>query len=62
CGVLDDSKAFLQYLEKVKLKLGNKVKLIEKHAFDNSIDVKINSKTNIHISNKIARNILVSSK
>ena len=61
CGVLDDSKAFLQYLEKVKLKLGNKVSLVEKHQFDNSIDVKINNKSNIHISNKIARSILVSS-
>ncbi|MBT8194877.1 MAG: metal-dependent transcriptional regulator, partial [Bacteroidia bacterium] len=61
CGVLDDSKTFLQYLEKVKLKLGNKVSLVEKHQFDNSIDVKINNRTSVHISNKIARNILVSS-
>ena len=58
-GVVDHSKHFLQYLEKIKLKLGNKVVLVEKHHFDNSIDVKINNKKSIHISNKIARNILV---
>lgn len=59
-GVVDSSKHFLQYLEKVKLKIGNKVTLIEKHHYDDSIDVKLNNKKNIHLSNKIARNILVS--
>ena len=59
-GVADSSKHFLQYLEKINLKPGNKLKLIEKYHYDNSIDVKINNKENIHISNKIARNILVS--
>ena len=59
-GVVDHSKHFLQYLEKIKLKLGNKVTLTEKHHYDNSVELKINNKTSIHISNKIARNILVS--
>jgi DtxR family Mn-dependent transcriptional regulator len=59
-GVVDSSKQFLQYLGKTKLKLGNKVRLVEKHEYDNSLDIKVNNKSIVHISQKIARNILIS--
>ncbi|HKR06717.1 MAG TPA: metal-dependent transcriptional regulator [Bacteroidia bacterium] len=58
-GVTEHSPSFLQYLEKSGLNLGNNIHVIEKHEFDKSIDIKINRKKNMHISNDIAKNILI---
>lgn len=58
-GVTEHSPSFLQYLEKNGLNLGNNIHVIEKHEFDKSIDIKINRKKNLHISNDIAKNIMI---
>jgi DtxR family transcriptional regulator, Mn-dependent transcriptional regulator len=57
-GVKDSSSAFLQYLDKQKISLGTKLKIIEKESFDNTLLIEIKNKT-ISISNKIANNLYV---
>ena len=59
-GVNDSSVPFLQYLEEKKLVLGKKVKIVGLYKYDNSIEIEMNGKTKITISNKVARNINVS--
>jgi len=59
-GVNDSSVAFLQYLEEKKLLLGTTVMMIEKFKYDKSISIEMNGKTEVTISNKVARNINIS--
>ena len=58
-GLADMSHEFLKYLDKVGIHIGTEIALIENNAFDNSLDIKINGKTNIHLSQQAAQNILV---
>ena len=57
-GVKDTSVAFLQYLDKQKISLGCKFKIIEKESFDETLTLNLENK-NITISNKIASNLYV---
>ena len=57
-GVTDTSVAFLQYLDKQKISLGSKLKVIEKESFDETLTLLIDTK-NITISNKIATNLYI---
>ena len=57
-GVKDTSKEFLQYLDKQKIALGTKLKIVQKEVFDNTFTVKINDKI-VTISNKIANNLYI---
>jgi len=58
-GLADMSHEFLKYLDKVGIHIGTEIALLENNAFDNSLDIKINGKTNIHLSQQAAQNILV---
>ena len=58
-GLADMSPEFLKYLDKVGIHIGTGITLIENNAFDNSLDIKINGKTKIHLSQQAAQNILV---
>lgn len=58
-GVAEHSPSFLQYLEKSGLNLGSSVQVLEKYEFDNSVNIRINKKKVLHISNDIAKNILI---
>lgn len=58
-GVTEHSPAFLQYLEKNGLSLGNEIQVMEIHAFDSSADIKLNQKKTIHLSYEVTRNILI---
>ena len=58
-GLADMSHEFLKYLDKVGIHIGTEITLIENNAFDNSLDIKINGKTKIHLSQQAAQNILV---
>jgi len=58
-GLADMSHEFLKYLDKVGINIGTEIVLIENNAFDNSLDIKINGKTKIHLSQQAAQNILV---
>jgi DtxR family Mn-dependent transcriptional regulator len=60
-GVREHSPAFLQYLEKLNLMLGNQVKVIEILAYDQSVVLTVNQSENrISISKEAAKNILIS--
>lgn len=60
-GVSEHSPAFLQYLEKNDLGLGNSIEVIEINEFDSSVNIKINNRKSLHVSQKIAKNILIKS-
>ena len=57
-GVKDSSSEFLKYLDKQKIALGTKIKVLEKEAFDNTLTVELNGQK-ISISHKIAVNIFI---
>ena len=57
-GVKDTSVSFLQYLDKQKISLGSKMKIISKEDFDASQTIQLGEKTLV-ISNKIAENIFI---
>ncbi len=58
-GVVDHSSAFLQYLDKSGIVLGNDIKVKEVIAFDKSLQIAVNKKNTLFISNEVAKNILV---
>lgn len=55
-GVKDSSSKFLKFLDKHKIALGDKIKIMDKEEFDGSINLKIEDKA-IHISHQIASNL-----
>ncbi len=61
-GVVDHSPAFLRYLDKSGLALGNEIKIKEIIEFDKSLQIVVNKKNTIFISFEVAKNILVISK
>jgi DtxR family Mn-dependent transcriptional regulator len=58
-GVIDHSSAFLQFLDRSGISLGNEIKVREVVAFDLSFQIAIDKHPAIFISNHIAKNILV---
>jgi DtxR family Mn-dependent transcriptional regulator len=58
-GLADMSSVFLKYLDKVGIHIGTEIKVLEINAFDNSLNIKINGKTKIHLSQQAAQNILI---
>ncbi|RZL14277.1 MAG: metal-dependent transcriptional regulator [Hymenobacter sp.] len=61
CGTLaavkDTSPPFLQYLDKVGLPLGAQVRVLDKVAFDNSLELCINEGHTVLISAEVGRNL-----
>ncbi|GAB4337644.1 MAG: metal-dependent transcriptional regulator [Flammeovirgaceae bacterium] len=57
--VKSDNKSFLQYLDKVGIKIGSLVKIVEKIEYDGSLEIELNKSSRIIISAKVAENILV---
>jgi len=57
-GVRDHSAAFLQYLEKMQLTIGKKVKVTEINDYDHSVILQKEDKK-IHISREVANNLLI---
>ncbi|MGE0569280.1 MAG: FeoA family protein, partial [Bacteroidia bacterium] len=58
-GVVDHSANFLQYLDKVGLSIGKEIKLIEIISFDKSIQIQLNGKEKVFLSNEAAKNLLI---
>ena len=56
-AVKDTSAPFLQYLDKMGLPLGAQVRVLEKIAFDNSLEVEINDARTVVISAEVGRNL-----
>ncbi|MET7028965.1 metal-dependent transcriptional regulator [Sediminicola luteus] len=57
-GVKDSSSAFLKFLDKNKIALGDVITVLEKEEFDNSFYIKIGDRRE-HISNQIASNLFI---
>jgi len=57
-GVDDSSSSFLKYLDKLNISLGNKIKVIEKEAFDDSMVLDVEGQI-ISISSLASRNIYI---
>ena len=55
-GVKDSTAAFLKFLDKNKIALGDTIKVLEKEEFDGSFRIKIRNQI-MHISNQIASNL-----
>ena len=61
-GVVDHSAPFLQYLDKTGLALGDEIKIKEVVFFDRSLQIIVNKKSTVFISNDVAKNILAIKK
>lgn len=59
-NLIDTSDAFLQFLGKLNILPGIKIKLLEKLEYDGSFSVEVQKKV-VQISEKVAKNILVQS-
>ena len=57
-NLIDTTDAFLQFLGKLNILPGTKLKLLEQHEYDGSFSVEVQKKT-VQLSEKSAKNILV---
>jgi DtxR family Mn-dependent transcriptional regulator len=58
-GVKNTSAPFLQYLDKVGLPLGARVEVLDKIAFDHSLELRVNRDRTVLISAEVSRNLFV---
>jgi len=58
-NVNDDDGNLLEYLNKIKIHIGSKIKVFDIIEYDKSIEIEIDSKNKVFISNRVAENILV---
>lgn len=62
-GVIDHTPLFLQHIDKIGLSLGKELKVQEKFSYDQSLNIFIKpAKSFTHISNDVAKNVLVTKK
>lgn len=54
-----DDKSLLTYINKIGLKIGDKIKVIEFNEIDDSVDILINNKDNINLSHKVSKDIFL---
>jgi DtxR family Mn-dependent transcriptional regulator len=59
-GVTDHSSAFLNYLDKIGLSLGDTVKVKEVEAFDKNFTLVLKGKKPVVVSFKVANSLLIS--
>jgi len=60
-GVKDSSNVFLQYLQKMNVGIGTKIKVIEKISFDGSMIISLKKNQQVSVSKKFSDNVLVTS-
>ena len=60
-GVTLDEKSFLDYLTQLNIRIGTKIELLDKISFDQSLSINIEN-TNQHISNDVAKHLLIKIK
>lgn len=58
-GVKEHGSAFLQFLDKQKLILGAKVKVLEVFEFDDSVKILLNDTVELTVSSKVSQNIFL---
>ncbi len=59
-GVKETSALFLQFLDKVGIQIGSRIRMLDKIPFDGSVEISINEKNPVILSHDIAKNIYVS--
>ncbi len=59
-GVNDSQPLFLQYLDKMGIFLGAEIKVTDKIAYDNSLEINIENNKSIIISHAVSKNIFLS--
>jgi DtxR family Mn-dependent transcriptional regulator len=59
-GVRDTSPDFLQYVQRLQLGIGVKVKVVEKIGFDGSVILQVSKGEKTTVSHKFSENIMVS--
>jgi DtxR family Mn-dependent transcriptional regulator len=60
-GVKNSSAEFLQYLDKNKIALGNNIKVMEKEAFDGSMQIEIDHNQIVNVSEQVSENLYIKS-
>lgn len=59
-GVNDSQPLFLQYLDKMGIALGSKIKVVDRFAYDNSLEISLEDQKQLLISSEVSRNIFLS--
>jgi DtxR family transcriptional regulator, Mn-dependent transcriptional regulator len=59
-GVRETSALFLQYLDKLGIQIGGKIKVLDRVAFDGSMEILLDNKKTILLSRNAAENIYIS--
>ncbi len=59
-GVKDSQPIFLQYLDKVGIYLGAKIKVTDKVEYDNSLEINLDNKKQLSVSSEVSKNIFIS--
>ncbi len=60
-NVNDSSNLFLQYLDKLGIKIGTKVKIVEQIPYDGSVEIVLDGNKNVSISKEVSENLMVTS-
>jgi DtxR family Mn-dependent transcriptional regulator len=58
-SVQDGSPAFLQYLSKIGVRIGASITILEKVAYDGSLEILIDGKKKVFISREASQNLLI---
>lgn len=58
-GVNEHSTAFLQYLDRIPLKLGSQIKVLEHFSYDDSLRVLLDGSKEIVLSQKVSQNLFI---
>ncbi|GAB3533198.1 metal-dependent transcriptional regulator [Pontibacter brevis] len=59
-GVNDSQPLFLQYLDKMGISLGSRIKVIDRIAYDNSYEIILEDDRNLLLSSEVTKNIFLS--
>ncbi len=58
-NVPDTNPALLRHLDQIKMKLGSKIKILEKVEYDGSLLISIDGKTPMYLSGEISKNVML---
>lgn len=59
-GVNDSQPLFLQFLDKIGISLGSRIKVTDIIKYDKSLEININNKNTVLVSSEVSKNIFVS--
>ena len=59
-GLNETASSFLQFLDKIGVYIGVKIKVLDKSSFDNSVEIEIDQLSKMMISNEVAKNLNIS--